>query len=188
MVSGDYFGVLNLRPALGRLIEPEDEPQVGESAVVVISYDYWQRRFSGDPNVIGELLTVNGTDLEIIGVAPEGFTGTILGVRADVFVPLSLRWLMVPTLGQYNPTNPFRFIDYWAYVFGRLDPGVTLEQAAAQLNSLYSGILNDVEAPLLPAQLPAELKEQFRQRQIAFSPGELGWDRSASVRRVRSSC
>ena len=129
MVSGRYFDVLNLRPALGRLITPEDEPQVGESAVVVLSYDYWQRRFGGDPNVIGELLTVNGQDLEIIGVAPEGFTGTILGVRVDVFVPLSMRWLMVPTLGQYNPTHPFRFFNYWVYVFGRLEPGVTLEQA-----------------------------------------------------------
>ena len=175
MVSGGYFGVLGLRPALGRLIAPEDEPQVGESAVVVLSYDYWQRRFAGDPNIIGQLLTVNGQDLEIIGVAPEGFTGTILGVRADVFVPLSMRWLMVPTLGEYDPTAWFRFFNYWTYVFGRLEPGVTPEQANAQLNGLYSGILNDVEAPLLPAQLPQEIKDQFRERRITFSRGELGW-------------
>src|SRR5690606_12636816 len=102
LVSGNYFRVLNLKPAIGRLIVPEDEPQVGESAVVVLSYDYWQRRFGGNPNVIGELLTVNGQQLEIIGVAPEGFTGTTLGVEMDLFVPLSLRWLMVPTLGHYN--------------------------------------------------------------------------------------
>lgn len=86
LVSGAYFAVLGLRAALGRLIVLEDEPQVGESAVVVLSYDYRQRRFGGDPNVLGELLTVNGRQLEIIGVAPEGFTGTILGVRMDVFV------------------------------------------------------------------------------------------------------
>jgi predicted permease len=175
LVSGGYFGVLGLRPALGRLIVPEDEPQVGESAVVVLSYDYWQRRFAGDPNVLGELLTVNGQDLEIVGVAPEGFSGTILGVRMDVFVPLSMRWLMVPTLGEYVPSNPFRFFNYWLYAFGRLAPGVTLEQADAQLNGLYSGILNEVEAPLLPAQLPQGIKDQFRERRIAFSPGELGW-------------
>jgi predicted permease len=175
MVSGGYFGVLGLKPALGRLIVPEDEPQVGESAVVVLSYDYWQRRFAGDPNVLGQLLTVNGQDLEIIGVAPAGFTGTILSVRMDVFVPLSLRWLMAPTLGQYDPNNSFRFFSYWAYVFGRLEPGVTLQQADAELNTLYSGILNEVEAPLLPAQLPQDIKDQFRARRIAFSPGELGW-------------
>jgi predicted permease len=175
MVSGRYFDVLNLRPALGRLITPDDEPRVGESAVVVLSYDYWQRRFSGDPSVLGELLTVNGTALEIVGVAPEGFTGTILGVRADVFVPLSMRWLMVPTLGTYNEANPFRFFQYWAYVFGRLAPGVTLEQASAQLNTLYSGILRDIEAPALPAQVPQQAKDQFVERQLAFSPGGVGW-------------
>ena len=172
MVSGGYFGLLNLRPALGRLIAPEDEPQVGESAVVVLSHHYWQRRFGGDPNVLGELLTVNGQELEIIGVAPEGFTGTILGTRMDVFVPLSLRWLMAPTIGPYNPS---RFA-YWVYAFGRLEPGVTLERAAAELNGVYSGILNEVEAPLLnPAFLPPGGAEQFRARQIAFSPGNLGW-------------
>ena len=175
LVSGGYFRVLNLRPALGRLIAPEDEPRVGESKVVVLSYDYWQRRFSGDPNVLGELLTVNGQDLEIIGVAPEGFTRTILGVRADVFVPLSLRWLMVPTLGAYNESNPFRYFSYWTYVFGRLAPGATLERAGAELNGLYSGLLNEVEAPVLPAQLSEEVKEQFRKRRITFSPGDLGW-------------
>jgi len=175
LVSGGYFGVLGLKAALGRLIVPEDEPKVGESAVVVLGYDYWQRRFAGDSNVLGERLTVNGTELEIVGVAPQGFTGTILGVRADVFVPLSMRWAMVPTLGAYNESNPFRFFSYWAYVFGRLEPGVTLEQANKQLNGLYSGILNDVEAPLLPAQLPQEMKDQFRQRQISFAPGALGW-------------
>jgi predicted permease len=175
LVSGEYFRVLGLQPALGRLIVPEDEPQVGESHVVVLSYDYWQRRFGGVPTVLGELLTVNGQQLEIVGVAPEGFTGTILGVQVDVFVPLSMRWLMVPTLGEYNPNNPFRYFSYWVYVFGRLAPGVTVEQAGAGLNALYSGLLNEVEAPLLPAQLPQAMKDQFRQRTIALSPGDLGW-------------
>ncbi|HEX7236526.1 MAG TPA: ABC transporter permease [Gammaproteobacteria bacterium] len=175
LVSGNYFSVLGLKPALGRLIVPGDEPKVGESAVVVLSYGYWQRRFAGDPNVIGEKLKVNGTDLTIIGVAPEGFTGTILGVRAEVFVPLSMRWAMVPTLGPYNEGNPFRFFSYWLYAFGRLEPGITLEQASAQLNGLYSGILNDVEAPLLPAQVPQETKDQFRARKLSFAPGQLGW-------------
>ena len=57
LVSGGYFGLLGIKPALGRLIVPQDEPQLGESAVVVLGYDYWQRRFAGDPNVLGERLT-----------------------------------------------------------------------------------------------------------------------------------
>jgi len=86
--------------------------------------------------------------------------------------------VMVPTLGQYNEENPGRFFNYWLYAFGRLEPGITLEQASAQLNSLYSGILNDVEAPILAANaqnLPPNALEQFRARQIGFSPGDVGW-------------
>lgn len=172
LVSGRYFDVLNLRPALGRLLTPDDEPQVGESAVVVLGYDYWRRRFAGDEGVLGELLTVNGTQLKIVGVAPAGFSGTILGTPMDVFVPLSMRWQMVPTLGRYNPNR----FNYWLYVFGRLGPAATIAQADAQLNSLYSGILNDVEAPLLPpAQLAPGVLDQFRERRIEISSGELGW-------------
>jgi predicted permease len=174
LVSGSYFGVLNLRPALGRLIGLDDEPRIGESAVVVLSYDYWQRQFGGDPKVVGETLTVNGQQLEIIGVAPAGFTGTILGTRMDVFVPLTLRWLMIPTLGYTGKEQDERF-GYWLYLFARLAPGVTQERASAQLNGLYRGILNDVEAPMLgTAQLPAGTLDQFRARQVALSSGARG--------------
>jgi putative ABC transport system permease protein len=168
LVSGSYFSVLNLQPALGRLIGQEDEPRVDESPVVVLSYDFWQSRFGSDPSVLGETLVVNGQALEIIGVAPEGFTGTTLGTRALVFVPLSLRWLMHPTFGPYRENR----LSNWAYLFARLAPGVTMERAAAELNVLYSGILNEVEAPLL--SMPAEMLEQFRQRQITLSPGARG--------------
>ena len=172
VVSGSYFGVLNLRPTLGRLIGLDDEPRIGESLVAVLSYDYWQRQFAGDPKVVGQRLTVNGQELEIIGVGPAGFSGTVLGTRMDVFVPLTLRWLMVPTLGRANAENRQ---DYWLYLFARLAPGVTLAQANAQLNGLYGGILNEVEAPQLGTlQLPEGTLDRFRQRQIAFSPGERG--------------
>jgi predicted permease len=175
LVSGSYFGVLNVKPALGRLIGLDDEPRIGESAVVVLSYDYWQRQFGGDPKVIGDTLTVNGQQLEIVGVAPAGFTGTILGTRMDVFVPLTLRWLMIPTLGYTGNEGHERF-GYWLYLFARLAPGVTREAASAQLNGLYSGILNDVEAPMLSgAQLPpGGTVEQFRARQVALSLGARG--------------
>ena len=176
LVSGSYFGVLNLRPSLGRLIGPDDEPRVGESAVVVLSYDYWQRQFAGDPKVVGQTLTVNSQALEIVGVGPAGFTGTVLGTRMDVFVPLTMRWLMVPTLGPAETENRG---NYWLYLFARLAPGVTLDAASAQLNGVYRGVLNEIEAPLLVAQnfrsgTLEENLERFRQRQIAFSPGARG--------------
>ncbi|HEX5048820.1 MAG TPA: ADOP family duplicated permease [Gammaproteobacteria bacterium] len=175
LVSGSYFGVLGLRPTLGRFITTEDEPRVGEGAVVVLSYDYWQRELNGDPSVVGQQLTVNNQSLQIIGIAPRGFSGTVLGTRMDVFVPLTLRWLMTPTLRPPTQEDIDSRFNYWLYAFARLKPGVTLDQAGAQLNGLYSGILNEVEAPQLSgAQLPTGTLEQFRKRELAFSSGARG--------------
>jgi predicted permease len=168
LVSRSFFSVLNLQPALGRLIGPQDEPRVGESTVVVLSYDYWQSQLGGDPSVIGDTLTVNGRALEIIGVAAAGFTGMTLGVRHQVFVPVTL------PLGRPQPDHENR-LGHWLYLFGRLAPGVTQDQAAAELNVVHSRILNDVEAPmLLQSQVPGGTVEQFRQRQLMLSPGSRG--------------
>ena len=82
LVSGNYFNVLNLRPEVGRFIDPQDAPLVGESLVAVLSYTHWQNDFGGDRSVIGKTLMVNNQELTIIGVAPEGFTGTMRGLRA----------------------------------------------------------------------------------------------------------
>jgi predicted permease len=171
LVSGGYFRVLSLRPAIGRLIGPEDEPRLGESAVAVLSNDYWQSQFGGDPKVIGETLMVNGHALEIIGVAPAGFTGTNLGTRPQIFVPATLQ----ASMQRVSTANAEDRQSYWLYLFARLAPGVTLERATSQLNGIYSGILNDVEAPMLSGQqLPQGTLEQFRARKIEFSPGARG--------------
>jgi predicted permease len=173
MVSGSYFDVLNLRPALGRFLTPDDEPQVGEAAVAVLSYELWQRVFGGDAAVIGKTLTVNGHSLEIVGVAPQGFRGTNIGVRTDVYVPLTLASRVMS--GLLDPRMFEARQGYWIYLFARLKPGVTLERAAAQLNGVYAGVLNDVEAPQLSGQqLPEGTLDRFRTRQIMFSPGSQG--------------
>lgn len=169
LVSGGYFGTLKLRPLLGRLIGPEDEPRLGESAVAVLSHDYWRNQFGADEGVIGRTLTVNGQPLTIIGVAPKGFAGTTFGLRPQVFVPLTLRWLMRPTARR--DTEDRR--TYWLYVFARLAPGVSMQQASAGINGLYGGILDDVEAPL-QAGMSAEDLERFRQRRVLLEPGAHG--------------
>jgi predicted permease len=171
LVSGSYFRVLSLRPALGRLIGAEDEPRMGESAVAVLSYDYWQSQFGSDPAVIGKTLMINGQALEIVGVAPSGFTGTTLEQRPQVFVPVTLEAAML----RGTAADPENRQEYWLYLFARLAPGATLERAAAQLNGIYSGILNEVEAPMLGGQqLNAGALAQFRARKIEFSSGASG--------------
>ena len=169
LVSGGYFGVLGVQPALGRLLTPADEPRVGEAAVVVLSYGYWRDELGADPDVLGQTLAVNGQPLTIVGVAPAGFFGTVWGRRPRVFVPLSMRWLMEPTLPRNDETRTA----YWIYAFARLRPGETLTTANASINTLYSGILNEVEAPL-NAGLPPIALEQFRRRTITLEPGALG--------------
>lgn len=166
MVSGSYFSVLGLAPAGGRLIGTQDEPQIGGSAVVVLSHDYWQSRFAGDPAAIGRSLTVNGQRLEIVGVAPEGFRGTIIGFQPRVFVPITLRWLMEP----WRPRDQDDRRSQWVYLLARLAPGVSAEQASASINNLYGGIINEVEAPL-NGDMPSDVLRQFREKRIRLEPG-----------------
>jgi predicted permease len=169
LVSGNYFRVLNVRPALGRLLDPSDEPRVGESAVVVLNHAYWVNHFGADPGVLGRSLTVNGQRMTIVGVAPPGFNGTTVGVRPHVFVPLTMAWALQPTFRRNDENRNA----YWLYLFARLKTGMSIEQAAAAMNPRYSGILNEVEAPA-NANMPEAALEQFRQRKLLIEPGARG--------------
>lgn len=94
LVSGSYFPVLGIPPAIGRLLSPEDDRKVGESHVAVLSHNYWTTRFDRNPAVLGETIIINGQHMTIVGVAPEGFEGTTLGSRPQVYVPITMRGYM----------------------------------------------------------------------------------------------
>lgn len=167
-VTGSYFGVLGLAPALGRVIQPADDEPVGTHFVAVLSHDFWQNRFGGDRSVIGKSVMVNGRSLSVVGVAPAGFRGTTLGAEPDLFVPMSVRW---PMSALTNPYDDRR--SYWMYVFGRLKPGMSVEQAGTQLNSVYRNLLADVEAPLQQGMSDATM-QRFRAKQVELSNGARG--------------
>ncbi|HVF61828.1 MAG TPA: ABC transporter permease [Thermoanaerobaculia bacterium] len=173
LVSGNYFPVLGVEPELGRLLGPGDDRTVGAHFVVVLSEPYWRSRFGADPDVLGQALTVNGQSMTIVGVAPRGFSGTTLGSRPQVFVPLTMRGLMEP--GFVTPEeNGFESRRaYWAYVFARLRPGVSAEQAKAALDVPYRAILNDVEAPL-QEDMSEQTMARFRTRELTLEPGYRG--------------
>jgi predicted permease len=168
LVSGSYFPALRLQPALGRLFGPEEDRTLGEPHVVVLSHTYWQTRFGADPDAIGQSLIVNGQPMTIVGVAPRGFDGTTLGARPRVFVPITMRALMQP-----NSSAPDNRRAYWAYLFARLKPGVTIEQARAAINVPYHAILNDVEAPLQKG-MSGQTLARFRSKQVELWPGARG--------------
>jgi predicted permease len=177
-VSGSYFSVLALRPALGRLLGPEDDRVDGQAESVVLSHAYWVSQFGGDPAVLGRTLIVNGTPLAIVGVAPAGFHGTTLGARASVFVPITFRGVDSPTSIPNHDNRRF----YWVYLFARLEPGATPDAAAAAINARYRAILNDVEVPLQTRASDQEL-ESFRTKSLVLEPGARG--QSSLLARLR---
>src|SRR4029077_2623188 len=99
LVSGSYFPVLGLQPAIGRLLTPDDDKAPGESHVIVLSHAYWLRRFGGDPAVLNQPITVNGQSMTIVGVAPRSFDSTTLGVKPVLYAPITLRGFSHPFQG-----------------------------------------------------------------------------------------
>ncbi len=170
LVSGSYFRVLGLAPAAGRLLTADDDKAPGESHVVVLSYTYWLRRFGEDRGAIGQPLIVNGQTMTIVGVAPRGFDGTTLGVKPLVFAPITMRGFSQPFKGFDNRRS------YWAYLFARLKPGATIEQARAALATPYRQIVTDVEAPLQKGMSDQTLA-RFKSKPVVVQPGSRGQSR-----------
>src|SRR5688500_3218389 len=146
LVSGSYFPLLGLRPAVGRLISAADDETIGAHPVAVLSHHYWTERCGADPAVLGTRVLMNNQPLTIIGVAPRGFHGTTVGVRPALFIPLAMAQAVNPWMAETDAFTQRR--EYWLYLFGRLKPGVSIGQAAASLNRVYRRILAEVEAPL----------------------------------------
>lgn len=168
LVSGSYFPVLGLTPALGRLFTPDDDKTIGSHFLVVLSHDYWRTRFELNPAILNETLIVNGQALTVVGVAPPGFKGTTLGSEPNVFVPLTMRAVMQPGFtGFENRRN------YWTYVFARLKPGVPAGQALVAINGPYRAIINDVEVPLQKGMSDQTLA-RFKQKVMTMAPGQRG--------------
>jgi predicted permease len=167
-VSGSYFPVLGLRPALGRLLTPADDNTIGGHFVTVLSHSYWETRLGARRDVIGDKIIINGHPMTIVGVAPRGFEGTTLGSRPRVYVPISMRAQMHPGFEGFDKRRT-----YWIYLFARLRPGVTIDRARASLNALYRPIINEVEAPLQEG-MSAQRMKQFRARQITLEEGRRG--------------
>ena len=96
LVSGNYFSLLGVKPALGRLFVPDDSATRGASPLVVLSYRYWTQHFASDPSVVSQSLLVNGNSFTIVGVAQSGFNSVIGGTLPDIFVPITMKAQMTP--------------------------------------------------------------------------------------------
>ena len=133
IVSGNYFPALGLRPAAGRFIRPDEADVAGAEPVVVLSHDYWQTRFGGSPTAVGQTLQINDNRLTIIGVAPEGFQGTVMGLQFDLWVPATLAPVLVPGSAELESRNLRGYA-----AIGRLREGSTEAAATAQFVAAMS--------------------------------------------------
>ena len=168
LVSGSYFSVLGLTPALGRLFAVADDVNPGAHRLAVLSHQYWTERFNQNPQVLNQGLLVNGVLMTIIGVAPPQFKGTSLGVVPTVYVPLSMREEVVPGWKGLAQRR-----DYWVYLFARLKPGISLEQAQAGINGPYQAIIREVDLPLQKGASD-RYRQQFAAQRITLQPGYRG--------------
>lgn len=157
MVSGNYFPVLGVGAAIGRVFTASDDLIQGGNPLAVLSYRYWQSRFAGDPGVLGKKIIVNGYPLTVIGVSEEGFDGVEPGYAPQVRVPI--------TMEDVLPKGPFPQLNNrrrrFVQAFGRLKPGVTLEKAKAGLQPLFHQMLDMEVQQAAFSKASNYMKQQF---------------------------
>jgi predicted permease len=130
LVSGNYFAELGLRPQLGRFLNPDEVTRAGAAPVVVLSHKYWRTRFNSSPEVLNQTIRVNGNPLTIVGVGPEGFQGTVMGLDFDLFVPATLAPVLFGAASELDNRNSRGYS-----MIARLRPGASLAVARADLEA-----------------------------------------------------
>ena len=173
MVSGNYFSMLGVTPAVGRLFNSREDDQVYQGhPVVVLSHTYWVNRFAKDPTVVGRKILVNDYPMTIVGVSAEGFAGIDPARSPQIRVPVLMKETMVPEW-------PWLYMDNrrarWVQVFGRLKPGYTVESAAAPLQGLFTQI-RSYEMTLPAAKdWSAYSREQFMRGRLLVESAATGF-------------
>jgi predicted permease len=162
-VSGGFFDVLGLRPAAGRLFGPADD-RPGCAARTVLSYAYWQRTYAGSPAVVGRKIDMNARPVEIVGVAPRGFTGLEVGRMFDLAMPICAD----PLMSDDGKGRLASGTDWWLSVFGRLKPGWTVERATAHFAALSRDLFRATLPPGYPqVSVPKYLASTLRADPVA---------------------
>jgi predicted permease len=168
VVTGNFFDVLGVRPALGRVLSPSDDGAPGTNPVVVLSYGYWTRRFGGDPSILNQAISINGHPMTVVGVSARGFEGVQVGAPPDVMAPVTMKAQMTPTWNDLENRRA-----RWLTVMARLSPGVTRERAEAQMNVVYRQILQ-AEVATLPTTSSQAFRERFVSKHLDVLPGARG--------------
>jgi predicted permease len=169
LVSGSYFPILGVEAALGRTIAPDDDAVPDSRPVVVLSYGFWRSYFHGDRTIVGRTVALNSHAMTVIGVAQPGFDGVELGVPAKVFVPIMMKTEMTP---HSDGLKDRRRRLSWVTAYGRLKPGVNLEQAQLSLQPLMHSILAmEVQQPEFTRSATVADRQLFLRNRVELLPG-----------------
>ena len=164
MVSGNYFGVLGIKPALGRSILPSDEEAPGRNPVAVLSYHYWQSTLASDPSVVGRLITVDKLPFTVIGVAPPRFFGVNADAQPpDLWLPLTMQKELMQSSSLLDAPGL-----YWLHLMGRQNAGMNMSQAQEWFSAQVLRYMRDLEGSRFT---PARMQQI---QQIKLMPGARG--------------
>jgi predicted permease len=168
IVSGTYFSVLGVSPALGRLLTSDDDQTPGTSPVVVLSYDFWKTAFAGAPDVVGRKVLVNRHPMTVIGVAARAFRGIDVGQVPSLWIPAAMTGYALPV----DPTSDRG--TRWMQVLGRLRPDVTLPQAQAGLQPWFKAMLEEDTRRAGFPKITAERRQRFLASALELTPAPQG--------------
>jgi predicted permease len=168
LVAGNYFTVFGIRPHLGRVLTPDDDRLRNGHPVAVLQYDFWQSRFGGRPSVVGSTIRLNGSPFTVVGVGAPGFEGTDVGLPTNLWVPVMMKPTITPTWDALQDER-----NAWFYLFGRLKPGVSPEQAQAAMKVLFRQIQEE-ELKLPFFQKNPEFRERFLRGDFTLIPASRG--------------
>jgi len=166
LVSGNFFSVLGVRPALGRVLTAADDENVGAHPVVVISHGFWARQFGLSPDAVGAEIRLNDTAYRIVGVAPERFSGVTVGHTIDVWVPMMMQPQILRAPSQLEDRNTM-----WLRLVGRLLPDVSPEQARLGMTQLFQSLVRDEAG----SELTPELDEEIAHATLQLVPFDRGF-------------
>jgi predicted permease len=170
LVTGNYFQLLGVGAAMGRTIQPDDDLKPGAHPVAMLSYDYWKSRFASNPAVLNQKIIVSNQPFTVIGIAPAEFHGTKVGEAPQIFVPIMMQGVIVNGPKDLLENRRTRFLN----VFGRLKPGVSVDQASSALQPLYQQIVQaEVQEPAF-AKASQEEKDRFLKSSLKVVPGGTG--------------
>ena len=145
LVSGSYFPVLGVTAVVGRTLTPDDDRVPGGHPVAMLSYSFWQNRFSSDESIVGRQIVINGYTFTVIGVSQPGFDGVEVGYKSKIFIPMMMQVQMWPRLDRLKERRLS-----WVTAFGRLKPGISITEAKASLQPLMHNSLEiEVQEPNL---------------------------------------